>query len=144
MTLSNPLHREEAKKAALLFTHLRKIRLKQTEAIDRRTRLLTEIIANIRAVKVYAWESTFGTKIAELRKQEIIHLRRYGLLRSTIASISNFTPIAAAISVFVSLEAGVGHLHSQRRSSPTLCLVTHWILCASSRHFTFSTLYRDP
>lgn len=58
---------------------------------------MNQVIANIRAVKLYGWESVFGEKIGQLRDKEIAYLRHLALVKSTIQSFSSFTPGAAAI-----------------------------------------------
>ena len=65
--------------------------------MDKRVRLLTEIMSNIRAVKLYAYEKHFGDKVAEMRETEHKELRMYGLIKSAIVSIFYFVPILATI-----------------------------------------------
>ena len=72
-------------------------RTEQQRLVDGRVRLLNEIINNIRAVKLYAYESHFADRISDIRQQEHVKLGRYGLLRSLVNGIFYFTPILAAV-----------------------------------------------
>ena len=51
-------------KAAKLISNLRK---KVAELADQRIKLLNEIVRNIRAVKMYAWEEHFKVKVGSVR-----------------------------------------------------------------------------
>ncbi|EIW71597.1 hypothetical protein TREMEDRAFT_28299, partial [Tremella mesenterica DSM 1558] len=77
------------------------LRRQQEAAVDRRNRLLSEVITNIRAVKVYAWEAIFGHRISEMRKVEIAYLRRYSLYRSAVVALSAIAPVAASVLTFI-------------------------------------------
>ena len=48
----------------------------QMQIVDKRVRLLSEIINNIRAVKLYAYENLFGEKVSHYRRQELAKLRK--------------------------------------------------------------------
>lgn len=73
------------------------LRRKQTKAVDERIRLLGEVINSIRAVKLYAWESHFGTKVSAIRSMEHSILRRIGLFRATVNSSLYVLPVFASI-----------------------------------------------
>jgi ATP-binding cassette subfamily C (CFTR/MRP) protein 1 len=73
------------------------LRRKQTKAVDERIRLLGEVINSIRAVKLYAWESHFGTKVSAIRSKEHSILRRIGLFRATVNSSLYVLPVFASI-----------------------------------------------
>jgi ABC-type bacteriocin/lantibiotic exporter with double-glycine peptidase domain len=80
-----------------LFGQLMKYRAKQEQIVDRRVRLLSEIINNIRSVKLYAYETFFGQKVTELRSQELSKLKGFGLMHALINSTFYFLPIVAAV-----------------------------------------------
>lgn len=69
----------------------------QEAIVDIRTRLLTDVISNIRAVKLYAYEGFFGKKVSDLRDQEMEKLQKFGFVRSLIMSTFGFLPILAAV-----------------------------------------------
>lgn len=58
---------------------------------------MSEILTNIRAVKVYAYESFLGKKVAAIRQEEIDTLRSYGVMRASINSIFDFVPVLAVV-----------------------------------------------
>ncbi|WRT69592.1 uncharacterized protein IL334_006581 [Kwoniella shivajii] len=74
---------------------------RQEQYTDKRVRLLTEILSNFRAVKVYAYERYFGDKVSEIRREEIRNLRNKSLLTATMTAMLNVIPTLAAILTFV-------------------------------------------
>lgn len=76
--------------------------------VDTRVRLLTEVINNIRAVKLYAYEVFFGEKVSALRRGELAKIRRNGLNRATMNSSMTFVPILAAVLTFITYSLS-GH-----------------------------------
>lgn len=48
---------------------------------DKRTRLMSELLANIKSIKLYAWENTFIRRILETRNdQELKLLKKIGVV----------------------------------------------------------------
>lgn len=80
-----------------MFRRILTYKREQQKIVDQRVKLLGEIINNIRAVKLYAYEKYFGDKIGDLRKKELFKLRHYCLLRSMVTSTFTFLPVLAAI-----------------------------------------------
>ena len=80
-----------------MFSKLIVYRKNQEEIVDRRVRLLTDIVSNIRSVRLYAYERFFGKQVSDLRDQEREKLRKFGLVRSLIMSTFGFLPILAAV-----------------------------------------------
>jgi ATP-binding cassette subfamily C (CFTR/MRP) protein 1 len=81
-----------------LFQMLLHNRQVQTKLMDKRIRLMAEVINSIRAVKLYAYESYMGQKVSAVREEEIVVLRAYGVLRSTVNALIEFIPIVASVS----------------------------------------------
>ncbi|CAD6567059.1 MAG: hypothetical protein TREMPRED_003289 [Tremellales sp. Tagirdzhanova-0007] len=84
-----------------MFVRLITYRQAQMKIVDVRVRLLSEIINNIRAVKLYAYEVFFGEKVSKLRRQELAKLRRNGLNRATMNATMSFIPILASVLTFI-------------------------------------------
>jgi ATP-binding cassette subfamily C (CFTR/MRP) protein 1 len=82
---------------AFLFKQMVKHRQAQMVIIDKRVRLLTEVINGIRAVKLYAYETFFGDKISSLRKQELVKLKANGVNSATMTATTSFIPTLAAV-----------------------------------------------
>ncbi len=62
-----------------------------------RVKILSEVVNNIRAVKLYAYEHYFGGKVSDIRHQEYARLRRKGLLQSMTDATFSFVPVLAAV-----------------------------------------------
>ena len=55
---------------------------------DKRSRLMSELLANIRSIKLYAWENTFIRRISEVRNnQELKTLRKIGFVTVSLSFI---------------------------------------------------------
>jgi len=65
--------------------------------VDKRVRLLSEVINNIRAVKLFAFEAFFGERVTQLRRQELDKLRANGLNRSFMFSTVTLVPTMAIV-----------------------------------------------
>jgi ATP-binding cassette subfamily C (CFTR/MRP) protein 1 len=65
--------------------------------IDKRLKIVTEVINNIRAVKLYSYERHFGEQVSRVRQEELKNLKGYGKTRAAIYSVAAFTPILAAV-----------------------------------------------
>lgn len=76
----------------LMFFGMIKSRKQQMVVVDKRVRMLSEVINNIRAVKLFAFESFFGERVSDLRRQEIDRLRANGLNRSFMFSTITLVP----------------------------------------------------
>ncbi|WRT69583.1 uncharacterized protein IL334_006572 [Kwoniella shivajii] len=91
-----------------MFKHISKLRKSQNEVIDIRVKFLSEILNNIRAVKLYAYESLFSEKINGMRKNELGKFQQNNLSNSTMTATMAFLPTLAAILTFITY-ALTGH-----------------------------------
>jgi ATP-binding cassette subfamily C (CFTR/MRP) protein 1 len=71
--------------------------------MDQRVRLLTEVIAHIREVKLYAYETLFGQKVAEKRGKEMKVLRSIIACGAINSALMFFLPTMAAIGTYFHL-----------------------------------------
>jgi hypothetical protein len=85
---------------AKMFSLLLRNRQAQTKLIDKRVGLMAEIINNIRAVKLYAYGTSMSKKVSMVREDEMVILRAYGGLRSTLNALFGFIPVLAAVCKF--------------------------------------------
>ncbi|KAJ7695169.1 metal resistance protein YCF1 [Mycena rosella] len=68
---------------------------------DERTRLMSELLANIKSIKLYAWESAFIRKIFAVRNdKELRMLRKIGLLNSFNMTLWSGIPLLVAFVSF--------------------------------------------
>ncbi|CAH7687177.1 hypothetical protein PPACK8108_LOCUS21917, partial [Phakopsora pachyrhizi] len=83
---------------ARLMTRLQRQLMKNQ---DQRTRLMNEILNNIRSVKLYCWENAFTQKLMAVRNNhELVLLKKIGFLQSFGISLWNFVPFLVAFSAF--------------------------------------------
>jgi len=60
---------------------MKNLQEQQMKNRDKRSRLMSELLANIRTIKLYAWENTFIRRISEVRNnQELKILRKIGFV----------------------------------------------------------------
>ncbi|CAG2102834.1 unnamed protein product [Medioppia subpectinata] len=83
---------------ALMGRLFRNIRLKTAKITDSRIRLMQEIIAGMRVIKMYAWEQPFAQLVATARKSEVKQIRWSNFLKGVNQSI-NFVLIRVIIYV---------------------------------------------
>lgn len=73
----------------------------QMEYKDSRTRLITEIINNMKSIKLYAWSTAFFNKLNYVRnEQELKNLRKIGAARAVISFTWNSAPFFVSCSTF--------------------------------------------
>nr|GAT42967.1 predicted protein [Mycena chlorophos] len=76
---------------------LKKMQQQQMKNRDERTRLMSELLANIRSIKLYAWESAFMKRIFSVRNdRELKMLRKIGLLNSFSMTLWSGIPLLVA------------------------------------------------
>lgn len=96
-------------------------RRKINKANDRRVRLLQEIIASIRFIKLFAWESSFLDQLAEARRSEVHEIFKLLTIQNGLLAISIITPVFAAILTFVTYRL-TGHPMTPARIFSSLAL----------------------
>ncbi|WVW86803.1 hypothetical protein I302_108858 [Kwoniella bestiolae CBS 10118] len=86
---------------AIMFKRISKIRRTQNEVVDERVRLLSEVLHNIRAVKLYAYEAWFGERISDMRLNELKKFQSNNIISSGLSALMSFLPTLAAILTFI-------------------------------------------
>ncbi|KAI0080155.1 metal resistance protein YCF1 [Panus rudis PR-1116 ss-1] len=85
----------------LVARYLKGMQEKQMKNRDARTRLMSELLANIRSIKLYAWENAFIRKILTVRNnQELRMLRKIGVATSLSTALWTGIPLLVAFSSF--------------------------------------------
>lgn len=72
----------------------------KAEAMDSRVLLMTEILSNIKTIKLYGYESGFKTKVEAFRDREIVLLRKSGLVMSFLSIVFTCLPLLIAFVSF--------------------------------------------
>ncbi|KAF9457511.1 multidrug resistance-associated ABC transporter [Collybia nuda] len=85
----------------LIARILKTMQEQQMKNRDKRTRLMSELLANIKSIKLYAWEFSFVRRILETRNnQELKTLRKIGLVTAFNTTLWNGIPLLVAFSSF--------------------------------------------
>jgi ABC-type bacteriocin/lantibiotic exporter with double-glycine peptidase domain len=99
MMISIPLN-------TLVAQVLKKMQEKQMKNRDKRTRLMSELLANIKSIKLYAWEYAFIRKILFVRnQQELKVLKKIGIVTSLNTTMWSGIPLLVAFSSFATAAA---------------------------------------
>lgn len=73
---------------------------------DNRIRFMNEILSGIQVIKMYAWEKSFMTMVANLRKKEMNAIRGYYSLRAILASLFTIARISILLTILALLYLG--------------------------------------
>jgi ABC-type bacteriocin/lantibiotic exporter with double-glycine peptidase domain len=85
----------------ILAQILKKMQVQQMKNRDKRTRLMSELLANIKSIKLYAWEFAFIRKILFVRNEEELKmLKKIGLVTSISSTMWSGIPLLVAFSSF--------------------------------------------
>lgn len=90
----------------MTFKKLMSYRIAQQKVVDERVSALREIINNIRAVKLYAYETFFLGKVSEMRSRERSRLKSNGRYRAVLSGGLEFIPVLAAVCEITSSGRG--------------------------------------
>ncbi|KAF9550267.1 hypothetical protein EC957_001174 [Mortierella hygrophila] len=82
-------------------------KIKKMEAADNRMRLMNEILAGIKIVKLYGWEDSFKQRVTAYRDQELVNLKFFGKLQVFMSTMFQSLPMVAGLISF-SVYATVG------------------------------------
>jgi ATP-binding cassette, subfamily C (CFTR/MRP), member 1 len=95
---------------AILLRKMGRQRPRINEVADKRIRLLQEILAGIRVIKLYSWDNIFRNKMARLREQELKEIRKMRLSSALISTLTLALPVLASVATFVCYASNGGTL----------------------------------
>lgn len=79
----------------------KKLQKKQMKNKDARTRLMTEILNNMKSIKLYAWSQAFAKKLNIIRNDQELHtLRKIGAVTAVSTFTWNTAPFLVSCSTF--------------------------------------------
>ncbi|KAI0285929.1 metal resistance protein YCF1 [Russula aff. rugulosa BPL654] len=82
----------------MIFSNLQ---VKQMKCKDKRSRLMSELLANIRSIKLYAWEHAFLRRVLLVRNEEELKmLRKIGIFSAMNTTLWGGIPLLVAFSSF--------------------------------------------
>ena len=80
---------------------MKKLQLSQMKYKDSRARLMTEILSNMKSIKLYAWGSAFMDKLSHVRNDlELNNLRKIGAAQSFATFTWSSTPFFVSCATF--------------------------------------------
>ncbi|KAI6099033.1 hypothetical protein F5141DRAFT_1144217 [Pisolithus sp. B1] len=83
----------------IIARFLKKMQEKQMKNRDHRTRLMTELLANIKSIKLYAWEYAFMRRILHVRNDlELRMMRKIGIVSALNNTLWGGIPLVVAFS----------------------------------------------
>ncbi|KWU42263.1 P-loop containing nucleoside triphosphate hydrolase protein [Rhodotorula sp. JG-1b] len=86
---------------ALIARYQTKLQRQQMKNKDERTSIMSEILNNIRSIKLYAWEDSFAQRLFQVRNdKELKMLKKMGILSASSNFLWSFTPFAVAFTTF--------------------------------------------
>lgn len=84
-----------------IFKFQKKLQKDQMKIKDERTGLISEILNNIKSLKLYAWENPFKNKLSYVRNEkELKNLKKIGIFQACNQFIFNSTPFMVSCSTF--------------------------------------------
>ncbi|KAK3802039.1 hypothetical protein RRG08_064632 [Elysia crispata] len=86
---------------ARITTLLRRAQTRQLVLKDQRIKLVNEILNGVKVLKLYAWEPSFQKKILELRRLEVIELKKGAILASINTLCWIISPVLVTLLSFV-------------------------------------------
>jgi ATP-binding cassette subfamily C (CFTR/MRP) protein 1 len=90
---------------------------------DQRTRLMSEILNNIRSIKLYSWEDAFVKKLFAIRNdKELVLLRKMGYLSSLSTCLWSLIPFLVSFSTFAVYAAASGRTLTSQIVFPAISL----------------------
>ncbi|KAF9912167.1 hypothetical protein EC991_000577 [Linnemannia zychae] len=82
-------------------------KIKKMAAADNRMRLMNEILAGIKIVKLYGWEDSFKERVTTYRDEELVNLKFFGKLQVFMSTMFQSLPMVVGLITF-SVYATVG------------------------------------
>ncbi|PAA59379.1 hypothetical protein BOX15_Mlig000262g4 [Macrostomum lignano] len=84
----------------VLAKYMKQFQVEQMELKDTRIKMISEILAGIRVIKLYAWELAFAQQVSATRKKEIAVMRRSAFLNAGISFAWSCTPVLVSLATF--------------------------------------------
>eukprot|EP00959_Pyramimonas_sp_CCMP1952_P071609 1495426-Pyramimonas_sp.AAC.1 len=107
--------------SGIAFAKVAGHRKKQSVHMDKRLKLLSEMVQGVRVLKFYTWEDYFRTEAEGFRLNELHELRTQNLLRASITFSTVGIPLLVTISSF-GLYSALGNNLTTEKAFPALSL----------------------
>ena len=100
-----------------------KAQIERLKVTDQRIKLTNEMVQGMRVVKMYAWEQTIGSKLAEVRAKELRLVRRQRFMSAFLSVFMTTQPLFLTVSTF-SVYAASGQPLEAQTVLPALALLS--------------------
>ncbi len=101
--------------SAVMGVKVRAYQSRQLKAKDARIRLLREVLAGIKVIKLYAWEPAFEAQVTRIRDGEVAVLKESAVVGAVAMFVWTCAPVVVAIVTFaVFVLGGGGDLDAER------------------------------
>ncbi|ORY64744.1 P-loop containing nucleoside triphosphate hydrolase protein [Leucosporidium creatinivorum] len=97
-------------------------RQKSMKWTDSRIKLISELLAGIKIIKLFAWETPYNEKVHDLRQRELVGVRKLLVIRAANQAVAMSIPTLAAVVVFA-VYAATGHSQQPSQIWTTLSLL---------------------
>ena len=67
---------------------------------DKRTKLISEVVAGIKIIKMYTWEGSYIQRISQVRKEELKLIRKVMMLDASWSFSINCLPFMVSVATF--------------------------------------------
>ncbi|UZJ53839.1 hypothetical protein CBS101457_003159 [Exobasidium rhododendri] len=89
-----------------LARYMRSLSERTMKVKDKRTRLMNEILTNIKSIKLFAWEDAFSAKLFKVRNdEELALLRKSGIVNAFFNFFWTAIPFFVSLSTFIVYSA---------------------------------------
>lgn len=89
-----------------LARYMRSLSERTMKVKDRRTRLMNEILTNIKSIKLFAWEEAFSAKLYQVRNnEELVLLKKAGMVNAFFNFFWTAIPFLVSLSTFIVYSA---------------------------------------
>ncbi|TYK01412.1 ABC transporter C family member 2-like isoform X2 [Cucumis melo var. makuwa] len=128
--ITNLMTSDTAALEKLVTNRLRKQSKEQLQCTDKRIGLINEILAAMETVKCYVWESSFQSKVQNIRKEELSWFRKAAFLKSINSFAVHIIPGLVVVTSFGLFTVFEGDLTPSRAyTSISLLSVLMFSLC---------------
>lgn len=108
---------------AVIARRQKRLQKEQMKNKDKRTRLMNEVLSNIKSIKLYGWEKAFSEKVLNVRNnQELTMLKKIGYNNSMSFFFWSSTPFLVALGTFSTYALTSPHPLTSDKIFPAISL----------------------
>eukprot|EP00750_Incisomonas_marina_P031430 INCI8140.1.p1 GENE.INCI8140.1~~INCI8140.1.p1 ORF type:complete len:1674 (+),score=297.41 INCI8140.1:503-5524(+) len=91
--------------SAAIATKIKSLQQSLMKIKDERIKVTNEVMAGMKIIKLYAWESSFGTKLDDIRAKELSFLTKYMACQLLTRFLWTVVPAATSVATFATYVA---------------------------------------